>query len=502
MGQPLYPSLYLINTRVVLQELGRGVRRAATFDDIPDTMLDEIAGHGFDWAWFLGVWQTGPMAREVSRSNPAWRKEYREQLPDLKDEDITGSPFAISAYTPHAEFGGRDALLRLSERVRGRGLRLMLDFVPNHTAPDHAWRFGRPEFYIQGSPEALARDPQSFWQLNTKNGLAVFARGRDPYFPAWADVLQLNYRHAGLRAAMIETLNQIAELSDGVRCDMAMLVQPAVFGRTWGDASIPADRSPPVDAPFWIEATSQVKARHPGFLFMAEVYWDLEWELQQQGFDYTYDKRLYDRLKGQQAEPVRKHFWADPEFQRRSARFLENHDEDRAASVFPWQIHQAAAIITFLAPGLRFFHEGQFDGRRVRPSMHLGRRPAEASNPAVRQFYDRLLPVLKRPEVRDGRWQLRECRPAWGDNPTWNNFLACTWEAGNQRLLAVVNYGPTQGQCHIPVSAELAGRRYCLHDLLSDARFDWNGDDLAAKGLFVDLPPWGYHVFEVLPASA
>lgn len=502
MGQPLFPSLYLINTRVILQELGQGLGRAATFDDVPDKMLDEVVARGFDWVWFLGVWQTGTMARDVSRSNPAWRKEYREQLPNLKDEDITGSPFAISAYTPHADLGGRDALLRLRDRVRGRGLRLMLDFVPNHTAPDHVWRFARPEFYIQGTAKALARDPQSFWQLNTKNGPTVFARGRDPYFPAWADVLQLNYRHAGLRAAMIDTLNQIAELCDGVRCDMAMLLHPEVFARTWGQASWPVDGSAPVDGPFWSEATAQVKRGHPGFVFMAEVYWDLEWELQQQGFDYTYDKRLYDRLKAQQAEAARKHLWADPEYQRKSARFLENHDEERAARVFSWPVHQAAAIITFLVPGLRFFHEGQFDGRRVRPSMHLGRRPAEKPNPAVRQFYEKLLPVLTRPEVRDGRWQLRDCRPAWGDNSTWNQFVAFTWEGeSNQRLLVAVNYGPAQGQCYVHLPPELHGQKHCLRDLLSTVHYDRDGDDLASRGLYVDLPAWGYHVFEMTPAS-
>src|SRR5262245_9515033 len=501
MGQPLYPSLYLINTRVVLQELGQGLGRPAMLDDIPDALLDDIATRGFDWVWFLGIWQTGKMAREVSLGNAEWRKEYREQLPDLKDEDITGSPFAIQSYAPSVDFGGREALVRLRERLRGRGLRLMLDFVPNHTAPDHAWRFGRPEFYVQGSSEELARNPQSFWQLNSKNGQTVFARGRDPYFPAWPDVLQLNYRHAGLRSAMIETLNQIAELCDGVRCDMAMLLQPEVFGRTWGQASLPADGSAPVDSPFWTEATAQVKRAQPAFVCMAEVYWDLEWDLQQEGFDYTYDKRLYDRLRGREPEAVRKHLWAESEFQRRSARFLENHDEERAAAVFPWPVHQAAAVIAFFVPGLRFFHEGQFEGRRVHPSMHLGRRPAEVPDRAVRQFYDRLLTVLKRPEVRDGRWQLRECRPAWSDNSTWNNFVAFTWEGEGRRLLVAVNYGAVQGQCYVPLPSDLSGRQHCFRDLLGPAHYDRDGDDLVSRGLYLDMSPWGYHVFEMSPAS-
>src|SRR5262249_1961402 len=153
---------------------------------------------------------------------------------------------------------------------------------------------------------------------------------------------------------------------------------------------------------FWPEAIALVRDESPHFLFLAEVYWDLEWTLQQQGFDYTYDKRLYDRLHLRDAGPVRDHLRADPAFQGKSARFLETHDEPRAASAFPWHVHQAAAVITFLVPGLRFFHEGQLEGRRIKSSLHLCRRPVEPVDAAVQPFYLRLLDCLKRPEVRQG----------------------------------------------------------------------------------------------------
>ena len=155
---------------------------------------------------------------------------------------------------------------------------------------------------------------------------------------------------------MIGELLKIAGQCDGVRCDMAMLVLPDVFERTWG---IPSQ-------PFWPKATERVREQAPDFCFMAEVYWDLEWTLQQQGFDYTYDKRLYDRLRDRHARPVREHFWAGLDYQDKLARFLENHDEPRAAATFPPGVHEAAAVITFLSPGLRFFHQGQFEGRKKR----------------------------------------------------------------------------------------------------------------------------------------
>src|SRR5205807_5901814 len=147
---------------------------------------------------------------------------------------------------------------------------------------------------------------------------------------------------------------------------------PEIIGRTWGDRSLPAGGVAPVDAPFWPEAIARVRKKFPQFQFMAEVYWDLEWALQQQGFDFTYDKRLYDRLHGGDAAGVRAHLRADLEFQRKLVRFLENHDEPRAAAAFPWPMHQAAAMITFFVPGLGLLHEGQCEGRKSRLSMHLG----------------------------------------------------------------------------------------------------------------------------------
>jgi hypothetical protein len=225
--------------------------------------------------------------------------------------------------------------------------------------------------------------------------------------------------------------------------------------------------------------------------------------LLQQGFDYAYDKRLYDRLRAGQAGPVRDHLKADLDFQRRCVRFLENHDEPRAAAAFPPEVHRAAAVLTFLVPGLRFFHEGQLEGRRVRVPVQLGRRPAEPTDEALRDFYGRLLECLKRPEVRDGRWRLCACRPAWDGNPTAERFVAFTWEGGpGRRLLAAVNYGPTRGQCYVePVLPDLRGRDFLLRDLLGLAEYRRGGDELAARGLYLDVPAWGAHVFEVREAA-
>lgn len=504
MQQPRYPALYQINTRLRLNELARALGRPATLDDIPDSELDWVAEQGFHWLWYLGVWRTGPASKQVSLTAPSWRREFLELLRDLKDDDVCGSPYAIQGYSVQGNLGSEDSLPRLRQRLRERGLRLLLDFVPNHTSLDHPWVFDRPEFYVHGNENDLLREPQNYRRLDTRLGPRVLALGRDPFFPGWPDTLQLNYRHSAARQAVLGELLRVARLCDGVRCDMAMLLLPEVFTRTWGIRSLPSDGTPPVDTPFWPEAISLVREHQPGFLFMAEVYWDLEWTLQQQGFDYTYDKRHYDRVHARDPGAIRGHLWADPEFQRKSVRFLENHDEPRAASAFPRKVHEAAAILTFFVPGLRFFHEGQFEGRRMKASVHLCRRPDEPIDAGIHAFYLRLLECLRRPEVHDGRWQLLDCRRAWEENRTWERFVAFAWQGEpghgglSQRLLVVVNYGPSQGQCYIVLPfPELRGRKFLLRDLMSSAHYERDGEESARRGIYFDLPEWGYHVFAV-----
>ncbi|MBA4422711.1 MAG: alpha-amylase [Syntrophus sp. (in: bacteria)] len=487
MAAPRYPSLYQINTRVWMTELSRQLGRKATLDDIPDAELDRLAAFRFDLIWFLSVWQTGPVGQEISRANTEWRKGFEETLPDLREEDIAGSGFAITGYTVHTGMGGDAALARMRERLRKRGLLLLLDFVPNHTAIDHPWVEFHPEYYVPGTKSDLTREPQNYTLVKRKGGDMILAYGRDPNLAGWPDTLQLNYGNEGTQDAMIGELMKIAGQCDAVRCDMAMLALPDVFQRAWG---IPSQ-------PFWPKATQRVREKSPGFHFMAEVYWDMEWTLQQQGFDYTYDKRLYDRLCEGHARPVREHFHAGLDYQNKMARFLENHDEPRAASTFSPEMHEAAAIITFLSPGLRLFHQGQFEGRRKRISPHLVRGPNEPIDQKLKQFYDRLLTVVCYPVVRGGQWQLLECVPAWNGNMSSDAFITCAWQnSDGERLLVAVNYAPHQSQCYVRVPFhDLGGRPWQLQDLLGDAEYDRDGNDLQSQGLYLDVAPWQYHVF-------
>jgi hypothetical protein len=492
---PRYPSLFEINTRVWLRRLSREAGRPMTLAAIDDATLDGFALQGLDWIWLLGVWRTGAASRAVSRSNPAWRAEFHAALPDLTEADICGSGFAISGYEVDEALGGAAALAGFRARLAERGLRLMLDFVPNHTALDHPWVKANHDFYIEGSEESLAAAPQNYCRVETDHGPRILAYGRDPNYAGWPDTLQLNYANPRLQAARLAELASIARQCDGLRCDMAMLQLPEVFQRSWGLTA----------EPFWPKAIAAVRQTHPGFLFLAEAYWGLEWVLQQQGFDHCYDKRLYDRLRDCDAGPIRAHVVAGLDYQDRLARFLENHDEARAATTFSWPRHQAAAIVTYLAPGLRFFHAGQFEGARIRLPVHLCRAPVEPLDSDIAAFYRRLLAVLATcGAFRQGSWSLIQPQSAWAGNPTSGDVIAYAWRGPDgDGYVVVVNYSDHRAQCYLPLPfPELAGKRVRLADEMGSETYERDGDDLSRAGLYVDLRGWGYHVFSLQRTEA
>ena len=478
-----YPSLYQINTRVRHCQFLSQVNQAAGIDSWPDNEWRGIAKQGFDWVWLLGIWQIGKAGARISRSREAWQEGFRASLVDLSESDICGSCFAVVRYHTAEELGGDEALARVHKQLNQCGLRLMLDFVPNHTALDHPWVQKHPEFYIQGSAQDIEREPQNYIALETDRGRQVFAYGRDPYFDGWPDVLQLDYSQSAVQAAMIDELHAIAQRCDGVRCDMAMLVLPEVFERTWGKTI----------EPFWPKAITAVRERFPDFVLLAEVYWDLEWTLQQQGFDFTYDKRLYDRLRDRVGYPVREHLGASLDFQQKLARFLENHDEPRAAETFPHEIHEAAAIITFLSPGLRFFHDGQLAGKSVHIPIHLCRGPNEAVDKALSEFYNGLLQTLQKPVFRHGKWALAKCCPIEEGNESWEHFIVYCWRDDGKVTWVAVNYAAHPGQCRV-IWQESPVDENQQQDLMS-SKSPTLRVEINAEQMLLDFPAWGYRVF-------
>jgi Alpha amylase, catalytic domain len=481
---PRYPTLYEFNTWVWLTDLTNKAGAALDLGSVPSTEWDAIAELGFDAVWLMGVWERSPAGIAIANQNPNLLADFRRALPDFRPEDNVGSPYCIHRYVVDAHLGGPNGLARARAELAQRGMRLILDFVPNHVASDHPWVSEHPEYFIQGTADDLRNDPASHIGVQK----AVYACGRDPYFPAWADVLQLNAFQPGLRRAAAETLEDIAGQCDGVRCDMAMLLLNSVFERTWGGRA-----GPRPDSEYWVDVIPAVKEAHPDFLFIAEAYWDLEWELQQQGFDFCYDKKLYDRLEHENAESVRLHLRADGAYQQKLLRFLENHDEPRAAATFSPARERAAAVTTSTLMGARLFHEGQFEGRKVRLPVFLARRPQEPVATELQDFYRKLLAAINNPVFREGQWSLCE-RTGWPDNPSYQNIVAWRWNEGEERYLIVVNLsnGPSQALVQLGWD-DLTGQTWNLIDKLSGATYQRSGDDMQSSGLYVDLQPWGQH---------
>ncbi|MGO7162911.1 alpha-amylase family glycosyl hydrolase, partial [Rhizobium johnstonii] len=379
---PKHPVIYEINTWVWLGEVSRKYQRPVNLSSVPADEWDRIASFGLDAVWLMGVWERSPAGIEISMQNERLLEDFRRALPDFTPEDNVGSPYCVRRYVVDDHLGGPQGLAVARSMLHERGLRLILDFVPNHVAPDHLWVRDQPGYFVQGSDDDARNDPASFATVGSK----VFARGRDPFFPAWPDVLQLNTFSPALRETVVETIAEIAGQCEGVRCDMAMLVLNTIFERTWGDH---AGAKP--DDDYWSTIIPTIKSRYPEFKFIAEAYWDLEWELQQQGFDYCYDKKLYDRMEHGDAESVRQHLLADSTYQEKMVRFIENHDEPRAAAAFPLEKARAAAVAMLTLTGAKLLHEGQFEGATTRLPIFLGRRPVASVDCDLSAFYARLL---------------------------------------------------------------------------------------------------------------
>ena len=484
-GWPSFPSVYEINSWVWLRELSLSEGRAITFGDVPEEELERLATFRFDALWLMGVWERSPAGREIALQNPNLRQGYRRALLDFAENDVVGSPYAVYGYVVDEALGGNAGLASLRRQLHERGMRLILDFVPNHLARDHPWLSEHPERFVRGSDTSLRDEAGNYFACAGGS----FAHGRDPHWAAWTDTAQLDYRLENTREAMAATLLSVADQCDGVRCDMAMLVTRGIFLRTWGGDFTPNDGE------FWPKAIADLREKHPDFLMLAEAYWNTEFDLQQQGFDYTYDKVLYDHLCAQDVDAVKVHLRADMGFQRRLARFIENHDEERSLHVFGSQRTRAVATLALGLPGLRLFHEGQLDGYLGTLPVQLGRRLREDGEDSIKGFYGRLLLALREPVFHQGRWLLLDSRPASNGNESHRNFVAYQWALGGEWRLVVVNLAAAPSQCFLQLR-ELDEKcsQWLLEDLLGDAQY---ARDLRGRGLFLDLPAHGYHLFRV-----
>lgn len=485
-----------LNTRVWLQSLNHGGESPLSLEQVPDSALDHIAGTGASYLWLMGVWTRSPQGREQAL---ALLPQLREALPDIAAADVIASPYAVYDWQVAPELGGREALADLRRRLRQRGIGLILDYVSNHVARDHRWLHCHPDWFIQGGERDLQERPGDFFASQTHAGRRIFAHGRDPWFPGWTDTAQVNAFNPEYREAVRQVLFDLAAQCDGLRCDMAMLLCNGVFAATWRDQGDLMDTMP---TEFWQELISALREQFPDFLFIAEVYWDMEADLLRLGFDYCYDKPLYDALLHCDASRLRAMLSAPVAHQNRLLRFTENHDERRAVTAFGEARSRTAFTLAATLPGGLLLHDGQLEGRSIHTPVQLARQPEEASLPEHEDYQRRVLRELGTAPFRQGKWQHFETLPPVDGHDRPDDLFAYGWASPGDWRLVIINLGAYPAWGRVPLTAwpEIATGNWRLEDCIDGACYDRDGVRMTREGLEIQLPARGAHLFRLQPA--
>lgn len=484
----ILPSLMLeLNAFTWLSALRSRTGKKLTLASVPDSEWRTLRDRGFDAVWLMGVWKRSPRAKQSALKHAGLKAEYARALPGWIADDVAGSAYAVADYVLDPFLGPPKDLAAVRSKLNKLGLKLFVDFVPNHVACDHRWTLKSFDRFVRPTPSARRAHPERFFK---PAGGVYLAHGRDPHFVPWTDTAQINAFSPDARAAMRRTLETIAGVADGVRCDMAMLLLSDIFKKTWGDCV-----SAPPKAEFWSDVLAPVKRQFPDFTVIAETYWGTGARLLALGFDAVYDKTLYDRFVEGDPEVIREYLRAAPEDQRPNLRFAENHDEPRMVAKFGRDRALAVQAATLTVPGLRLFHQDQEKGFLNRVPVQLKRFAAEAEDAVVFRATGRLLNFLRLPAPAGGRWHLLEPQPAWPGSAAHRNILAWIWTRGEDFALVAVNYGSERGSARLRLPASCGGGIRQLRDWADDAVYERQGAEMTGEGLYVDLAPWKYHLF-------
>ncbi len=459
----MHYTLYQINTRTWLSRHEWG-----TIGSVPMSFWQNLRSKGVDIVWLMGVWETSQSSIEQYCFHPDLVQSYYQTNAHWKNTDVGGSPYAIEDYIPSRLIGTIDELSATKLAINQVGMKLVLDFIPNHLNALSELTLTQSQLFLSVSEEQFKQDSHTFY----KRGKSYLAHGRDPYFPAWTDTAQLDYSKVDTHEFMTDRLKKVAELCDGVRCDMAMLLLPRVFRKTW---KIPDPKHIPN---FWQKVIPEIKSTSPGFLFIAEAYWGTEAEMIAMGFDYVYDKELLDRLAGGPAERVRIHLQAESSFQQHLVRFIENHDEQRSLKHLGEMRSRAASVAMATLPGLRLYFDGQWEGSRTRQPVQLVLPANEYQCPCSFRIqdnrqslcrcqethYERLLSAVNNPVFKRGIWSRVS---VLGDS----GLLAWSWQYGKEYRLVVINYSDHFVTDAIRPNVSMPMRQK-VYDVLNDSSID------------------------------
>jgi hypothetical protein len=484
-------SLYLCNTRLWLAGLSKKYGHSITIDKVPDKEWEPLLDK-YDSFWFMGIYIPSEASRNHAKK---YTNQYRYALPDLNpDKDVTASPFAISEYVPNPQIA--DSWIswdKMVDKLHNHGKEVFIDFVPNHTGLDHPWAKQHPTYYILGSEQQYRNNPDFFYKVTADDGIIYFiAHGKDPNYPEWADTLQLNYANPEVQDEMGNLMLKLIEHSDGIRCDMAMLLNPSTFIRTWGWILNDGQRDYIRSNHFWRKKIPLVREKakklKKNIDIAGEIYWDKD-DLSQV-FDHIYDNRLYelfvDVSSGRNISELKSYLEyllrsADSDKRCRGWEYTENHDEERSANRLG-RLSKTFTVLAGVIPGSVFLvNQGQEEGRKIRPPMQIGRFPDEAVDADTAKFFEDFFALKHTKLFQYGKVKMATISTR---DP---NIIAIEVRSPDNSFCAVICINPSNyvAECSIP---EVDSRKNAIVVSLTDVR-DIKPDQIRMNGIFVGLKP-------------
>jgi hypothetical protein len=490
--------IYEVDIRELFYRFKSNISSIKNLNHIPDTFFTELKRIGVKYIWLIGIYEQSKTGKKLAFELQELHSKYMECLSDWTKKDIAASPYAIKKYEIAREFGGIKAYRIFRKKLKEKfDIGIILDFIPNHVALDNSIVEKHPEYFIRVNEPIPPERSKNYFKKTTETGNIFLAHGKDPFSPVWKDTLQLDYRSKAVQKYMTKEVVKLSELCDGLRCDMSMLILSEVFNSNWKDYPLPSDIVPS-GKEFWCDAISTVRNLNPKFLFIAEVYWDKEKIMLDLGFDYVYDKKLYDCLTQYNCPRLREYIQHTFSFEKGRLVFLENHDEQRAASILPREKYYACAVLNYSLPSVKLLHEGQLEGRKIPHALQLLRIQPEKINVEIYQFYRTLFDVIHKSAIKNGYFRALNPLPAWERSPSYQNFIIYFYE--NDKLekdLVVVNFSGYQSQCRVKIeSFDLIGHEFIIEDRLSDQKYQRSGNEMFYDGLFLELMPYQAQIFQ------
>lgn len=483
------PTIYEVSTRPWLyslsQKYGRNISRLV---QVPIQEFQAIANLGVEYLWLMGVWQLGPYGLNHDRTDPDLIQSYNQVLPGWTTADVIGSPYAIVNFTCNPSICSDIELALIKKQVNALGLKLMLDFVPNHAAYDSLLVNSSINMFMRAPPNTPTPYNPNTWFPN-----GVYYAG-DQY-DRWNDVAQFNYWNTTTYNYMKDVLAKIAKMADAIRCDMAMLIMNQYFYQDWSTPLNAWGYKQPATE-FWSDAIANAKKINPNLLMMAEVYWGANQAILNLGFDLVYDKDLLDAMASKNAQNVRNYIQSQSiSYLKKSNHFIENHDEPRAVALFGADyIANTAAMIAYTLPGAKFINDGQILGYKNKLDVHLRRAVAENGTDYARWWYSRLLPIINQEIFHSGTWTYLNVN---GNNI--GGLLAWKWTNATDRRLVAVNFGSSQayGQIVLTDASAPAGKDiYNITELMSGNVYQRSATQMRTVGLGVLIDAWNGQIFQ------